>query len=961
MRRCTQSARNIATFILIAASAITRAQDAPTGQSTPATRPATRAAAVVPTTQPASTQPTTIPSRISLNFKDTPLDNVLDFLSRTLGFEVLKDGPIDARVNISSRQPVTPEEAITLVNAALKANGFVVVREGRMLHVSLREKAKKANVPVHFGSDPADVAETDELITQVIPIKNVNAGKLKDDLKPMLPDADLISNEGSNTIIITDASATVHRLVLIIRKLDDHEAETSEIRIIPLKHANAAAVAKIIDTFFKSSGGGGGPQQPQPGMPMVMGPNGQPMPQKGGGGGSERHGNTVITAADDRTNTLLVMASGEALKSIENIVARMDNADPNPAPGAVMRAFPLKYAIAEDTAKLINTVFKNQQDNNYSPYIIRIFGGGGEDQKKDWKINAAFDERTNTLIVTGSKEAIAAVEELIKILDANQVAPAELKVFHLKHADAFIVAGQLEEMFKPKEEQNNRFPFLIFSEAPAPPGRLMKLHVTSDDRTNTVIVTAPAEMMKPIGEVIQDLDADPSTEDTLFIYHLRNAQADNLELVLNMLFGNIQNGQNPNQQNQNGQNQNQQQNQNRFGPDQGNNNNQNNQNNQNNRNGNRNNNRRNRNQQQGMPNMSQNIAHAVNELTGKVFVVADLDTNSLMVTTASKYERQVRMIIEDLDRPVPQVLIKVLVAEVSHDNSADLGVDFSVLDQRNAGKVQTRGQNANQTFGTPGSGLIVSMLESQLNLTLHALAQQNKLDVLSRPYILASDNQLANIFIGSNVPFVTFTQITESGQLINTVQNRDIGLNLSVTPHINPDGMVILDVSEEIQQLTAQQVPISNTTFSPVIAKRSADSRIGVMNNQTIVIGGLMEDRKTDTINKIPILGDIPGLGMLFRRTQTTKTKTELLIFLTPHVAQEPSDLQPMSNDEMKGTRLTPNAVSPGTFQEQMNGMRRGQSPQTQPIGPISPVNSIDLSDPSGKPREPDPTTQPGR
>ena len=942
----------------IGLSAITLAQDAapPQQQVPPATRPTT-APTTGPSVRAASTQPTTIPSKISLNFKDTPLDNVLDFLSRTLGYEVLKDGPIDARVNITSKQPVTPEEAITLVNAALKANGFVVVREGKMLHVSPRDKAKKANVPVHFGSDPAEIAETDELITQVIPIKNVNAGKLKEDLKPMLPDADMISNEGSNTLIITDTSATVHRLVLIIRKLDDHEAETSEIKIIPLKHANATAVAKIIDTFFKSSGGGGGPQQPQPGMPMVMGPNGQPMPQKGGGGGAERHGATVITAADDRTNTLLVMASGETLKSVQEIVARLDSQDPNPAPGAVMRAFPLKFAIAEDTAKLINNVFKNQQDNNYSPYILRIFGGGGEEQKKDWKINAAFDERTNTLIVTGSKEAIAAVEDLIKILDANQVAPSELKVFHLKHADAFIVAGQIEDMFKPKEEQNNRFPFLIFSDLPAPPSRLTRLHVTSDDRTNTVIVTAPAEMMKPIGEVIQDLDADPSTEDTLFIYHLRNAQADNLEFVLNVLFGNIQNGQNPNQQGpNNGQNPNQQQNQNRFGPDQGNN--QNNQN-QNNRNNNRNNRRNNRNGQQGMPNMSQNIAHAVNELTGKVFVVADLDTNSLMVTTASKYERQVRMIIEDLDRPVPQVLIKVLVAEVTHDNSADLGLDFSVLNQRNRGSVQTRGQNANQSFGAPGSGLIVSVLESQLNATLHALAQENKLDVLSRPYILASDNQLANIFIGSNVPFVTYTQITESGQLINTVQNRDIGLNLSVTPHINPDGMVILDVNEDIQQLTAQQVPISNTTFSPVIAKRSADSRIGVLNNQTIVIGGLMEDRKTDTINKIPILGDIPGLGLLFRRTQTTKTKTELLIFLTPHVAQMPDFLETMSNDEMKGTKLTPNAVSPGTFQEQMKGMRRGQSPQTQPSGPVSPINSIDLSEPSGKGKEDAATTQP--
>jgi len=620
-----------------------------------------------------------------------------------------------------------------------------------------------------------------------------------------------------------------------------------------------------------------------------------------------------------------------------------------------MRAFRLNFAIAEDTAKLINTVFKSQQDtgNNYSSYIMRVlYGNQDQGQKTDWKINAAFDERTNTVIVTGSADAIKAAADLITMLDDNHVTPTDLKVFHLMHADAFDVAGLVQDMFQPKEE-SNRFPIFFISSDPAPPGRLIKIHVSSDIRTNTVIVTAPESLMAKIGDVIHELDADPTTEDTLFIYHLRNAQSKNLEYVLNVLFGNIstpnQNGGQPNGQNQNPN----QQNQNRFGPDNGNGNND--FGNNNNRRNNRRNNNRNGQQQAGMPGMSPNIAHAVNELTGKVFVVAEPDTNSLMITTATKYRKQVEMIIDDLDRPVPQVLIKVLVAEVTHDSSIDLGVDFSILDKRPSGNGITGGQ----TFNNPGTGLIVSVLETKLDATLHALQQRNKLDVLSRPYILASDNQLADIFVGSNVPFVTNSQITEAGQVINTVQNRDIGLDLNVTPHINPDGLVILDILEEIQQLTAQQVPISNTTFSPVIAKRSAESRIGVMNDHTIVIGGLMQDQKTDTVNKTPILGDIPGIGLLFQRKITTKTKTELLIFLTPHVASQPELLQKMSKDELKGTKLTPNAVEPGTFQEQLNGMQRGSAPTTQTTQPISPVNSIDLSEQAIRPRIVEPTTKP--
>src|SRR5271170_4677749 len=212
------------------------------------------ALAAGPTTTTATSQPTTAPSRISFNFKDTPLDTILNVLSTAAGFEILTDGPVDGRVTILSKQPVTPEEAVTMLNAALKANGFTVVREGKMLRIGARDKAKKGNLPVHFGADPADVADTEELITQVIPVQNLTASKLKDDLKPLMAaDIDIAANDGSNTIIVTDASSSVRRLVQIISQLDQHEATTSELRIVQLKHASASETAKLIDTFFKGS------------------------------------------------------------------------------------------------------------------------------------------------------------------------------------------------------------------------------------------------------------------------------------------------------------------------------------------------------------------------------------------------------------------------------------------------------------------------------------------------------------------------------------------------------------------------------------------------------------------------------------------------------------------------------------------------------------------------------------
>lgn len=322
----------------------------------------------------------------------------------------------------------------------------------------------------------------------------------------------------------------------------------------------------------------------------------------------------------------------------------------------------------------------------------------------------------------------------------------------------------------------------------------------------------------------------------------------------------------------------------------------------------------------------------MSELAGQVYVIADPDTNSLLVTTGSKYVEKVKQILKDLDRPVPQVLIKVLIAEVTHDNTLDLGAEFSVLNLGDDGTPRaTLGTNFDIAAET--SGAIVKLVRKEFNVTLRALENVGKLDVLSRPYILASDNQVATITVGQEVPRITQSQITNLGQTINTVEYEDVGIILNVLPHINPDGMVILEVAPEISQLTGTTVNIGSGVNAPVIAKRSAYTRVGIHNGNTIVIGGLMEDRKTVTVSKVPLLGDIPLIGQAFRRDIRTKNKTELLIFLTPHVARSAESLPLMSEDEMRGTQLTPDAVDPGVFEEHMEGMRRGATTRPTVLG----------------------------
>lgn len=905
----------------------------------------------------AAADPTTRAASLSLNFKDVPLDAVLEYLSEAAGFVVLKQGQIDARVTVISKQPVTPAQAVTVLTAALKGAGYSAVQEGRELKIIARDKAKKENIPVHFGADPANIEATDELITQVMPIANMDAVKLRQELAPLIGnDADVTATDSSNAIIVTDTSSNILRLARIISTLDARESSASDLRLVQLKYASASATAKLLTSIFKPEGqaAGGNPQQQQ--MMQMQQQQGGGAPRAPGGprafGGAvdkALRGGGVNAVADDRTNTLIITAPADTLKVIDRILAELDS---NPVPDAELKTFRLKYADAETMSKTVASMFKGGDGQQERPFPFFFGQQPGGQQAAKVPVQATFDERTNSLIVSAPAEVLKRVGALVDELDADPQTASQLKTYQLKNSDAYMTAKLIDSLFTPpKEDQGGGIFRLIFlgggQQQSSPRGP--KVTTTSDDRTNTLIVTAPPEVLKVIDGIIAQLDANPTSDDSLFIYRLKNGQAENLEAVLNRLFGVSDGGQGGNrQQGQFGQQpgqfgQQQQQNQqgarSSLGRSSGN---------QAGgtgigaRRGTRNNGQGG-NRGGGGANLPANLAHAATEMSGQVFVVADADTNSLIVTAASKYREQVRQIIEELDRPVPQVLIKVLVAEVTHTSSDDIGLDFSVLNQRPVSttvngtttttlKGSSGGTNlGNEAAAAANGGLTVSLLESNVTATLHALAVAGKLDVLSRPYILASDNQLASITVGQEVPFVTDTRLTDTGQQINTVQYQDVGIILNVTPHINPDGLVILDVTPEISQLTNSTVTISANVTAPIIDKRSADSRVGIRDGQTVVIGGLMEDQKTTTITKVPLLGDIPFLGVLFQRSQAAKTKTELLIFLTPHVAQEPDSLRPMSQDELRGTKLTPTAVAPGAFDDHLSGMRRGGGPDTQP------------------------------
>ena len=287
----------------------------------------------------------------------------------------------------------------------------------------------------------------------------------------------------------------------------------------------------------------------------------------------------------------------------------------------------------------------------------------------------------------------------------------------------------------------------------------------------------------------------------------------------------------------------------------------------------------------------------------QIQVAMDEATRSLIITTDPATYTQVQAVLKGVDQPVAQALIKVLFLEVTHTNTDDLGLSASYDHTSKGGGTISALSTITGLAGQTG-GNVATLQQDDLKLTLAALAKVGKTNVLSRPSILARNNQQATITIGQEVPFITNSRIDTNNTTINTVEYQDIGIILTVTPHIGSDGRIELDVAPEITTLSADTVPISNTINAPIIAKRAAETHVVVPSGKTIVIGGLMEDLNTESVNKIPVLGDIWLLGALFRHTVKEKTKRELLIFLTPTLVDTGTSLVALSAGEQQHSEL---------------------------------------------------------
>ena len=292
--------------------------------------------------------------------------------------------------------------------------------------------------------------------------------------------------------------------------------------------------------------------------------------------------------------------------------------------------------------------------------------------------------------------------------------------------------------------------------------------------------------------------------------------------------------------------------------------------------------------------------------SGGGIIQADPSTNSLIITCSEPVYNNLRAVIEKLDVRRPQVFVEALIVEVTADKASELGIQWQTLSGVNSsGSNVIGGTNfgsnnniitASSNIASVGQGLNVGVVSGtttlpgigtvlNLGVLAHALASDTNANILSAPNLMTLDNEEAKIVVGQNVPFITGsyaqTGAVATATPFQTIDRKDVGLTLKIKPQIMQGGSVKLLVSQEVSSVVAST---SSAVSGPTTNKRSIDTTVIVDENQIVVLGGLIQDSVNQTASKIPVLGDIPFLGALFRYETREQVKTNLMVFIRPYI-----------------------------------------------------------------------------
>jgi general secretion pathway protein D len=523
----------------------------------------------------------------------------------------------------------------------------------------------------------------------------------------------------------------------------------------------------------------------------------------------------------------------------------------------------------------------------------------------------------DTIIVNDLASNMKRLERLIEQLDSRNSSD-ELRVVQLQYATAQDVADKISKLFETKNTRPGQragvapMPAAPASAVPAapPPGAVPGAtpggtggpatlsQLIPDERTNKLIVIASPAAMERIMALIREIDIPISGEGRINVYYLENASAEEVAGTLQSLAqGTANRPRTP-------------------GAAPG---------------------------APAIPGRPGGAATAAELFAGEVKVSADKATNSLVVIASQSDYRSLVRVIEKLDIQRRQVFVEAVIMEVNLDRGSELGVNW----HGGVPLQSATGEAMPVIFGTnyQGGGLppstsftslasmtgflaglqgpvIPELAKLGINLpafgvVLNAMQSSSDVNVLSTPHLLTTDNEEAEITVGQNVPFqagfspgnvsglastipgVNANQLSGLssglGSLFAPITRQNVELKLTIKPQINESDYVRMVINEQIEEIAS-----NDQRLGPTTSKRTAKTTVIAKDQETVVIGGIMQDRTIEGVKKIPILGDIPLLGHLFRSSTTKKVKTNLILFLTPYIIRDSSDFRRIFERKMR-------------------------------------------------------------
>jgi type II secretion system protein D len=571
---------------------------------------------------------------------------------------------------------------------------------------------------------------------------------------------------------------------------------------------------------------------------------------------NERRGERAVTVvASERQNALIVMGNEADVNAVRGIVSRLDRTQVENV--VDYKRIVLNSASAREVVTLIQDALAGRSirggsGGSQQATILRVFKDQVEGSVAEATIDGNIrdqitltpDSRTNSIMVTAPTEVMSLITQIIEDLDLDRRGDRVIEAFELLNADAQAMAVLLGELFNLRQlgdslvlipsragdetdESSGRF-------TPVPDVR-QELSITVDRRTNTLLVSGTREYLDEVKEVVERLDAIQALEREQRVFNLRNAQAAEIQSTLQSYFESEAERRRLT-----------------LGP--------------------------------------QRAESFIRQLEQEVTVVGDEKSNKLVISASPRYIEAVSKIVQELDASPPQVMIQVLLAEITLDNADTWGMDINIGGLVATSKIGGDGYVFESLAG--GAGVATSLgvpnfsvASTDFTLLLRALEEQGRLEVLSRPHVTVNNNEDALIQVGEDIAIVTGVQRDNfTGGTTANVERRDVGIILNVRPSISSDGFVRMNIAPEISQLSARTVQIDSNFNAPIITQRLVDTVVTVKNGQTVVIGGLIQTIEDNRKTKIRGLGNLPIVGGLFRTSDNSKVKTELLVILTPYV-----------------------------------------------------------------------------